>query len=107
MNGIVLKWTSTRARCGSAFFLILASASVYAAPPKFNPRVVIQREFPAITNRSNIGALEADEVLDDAELVIGVTVNGKSRAYPINMLNGPTREIINDELGGRPIAATW
>ena len=26
---------------------------------------------------------------------------------PINMLTNPTREIINDTLGGRSIAATW
>jgi hypothetical protein len=34
-------------------------------------------------------------------------VEGKARAYPINMLTGPRREIINDELGGKAIAATW
>ena len=32
---------------------------------------------------------------------------GQARAYPINMLTGPSREIINDVLGGVPIAATW
>jgi len=41
------------------------------------------------------------------ELVIGVVVDGKARAYPINMLTGPSREIINDVLGSRSIAATW
>jgi hypothetical protein len=34
-------------------------------------------------------------------------VKGESRADPINMLTGPQREIINDRLGGRAIAATW
>ena len=40
-------------------------------------------------------------------LVLGVTVGEESRAYPINMLTGPSREILNDALGGRAIAATW
>ena len=54
--------------------------------------------------------LEADEVTDEvaeSELVIGVVVNGKARAYPVNQLTGPRREIINDTLGGQSIAATW
>ena len=41
------------------------------------------------------------------ELVLAVSINGKHRAYPINMLTGPRREIINDTVGGRNIAATW
>jgi hypothetical protein len=40
-------------------------------------------------------------------LVLGVTIGKASRAYPINMLTNPTREIINDKLGGKNIAATW
>jgi hypothetical protein len=47
------------------------------------------------------------EQINPTELVLGVTVNGQSRAYPINMLTGPQREIINDQLGGHAIAATW
>ena len=42
-----------------------------------------------------------------SDLVIGLTIGTAARAYPINMLTGPRREIINDELGGRAIAATW
>ena len=41
------------------------------------------------------------------ELVLGVVVNGEARAYPLNVLTGPMREIINDTLGDTPIAATW
>ena len=33
--------------------------------------------------------------------------NGAGKTTTINMLTGPRREIINDVLGGRPIAATW
>jgi hypothetical protein len=50
---------------------------------------------------------EAASELNPDELVLGVEVGGEARAYPINMLTGPDREILNDTLGGRPIAATW
>ena len=50
---------------------------------------------------------DAWEDLAETELVLGVAVNGEARAYPINMLTGPSREIVNDTLGGRKIAATW
>ena len=43
--------------------------------------------------------------LDSDELVIGVSINGESRAYPIRTLR--FREIANDELGGTPILVTW
>ena len=47
-----------------------------------------------------------DEVeLDADELVMGVSINGESRAYPIRVLR--FREMVNDELGGTPILVTW
>ena len=87
--------------------LIYGVRQTSADPTEFNPRVVIRRSFPAITNPPVVTAAEADEQLLDEELVLGVTAGDKSRAYPINMLTGPQREIINDTLGGHAIAATW
>lgn len=58
----------------------------------------------------NAPVLRAHEITDQVypeELVLGVVINGEARAYPINMLTGSLREIINDRLGGRAIAATW
>ena len=43
----------------------------------------------------------------DDDLVLGVKIGEQSRAYPITQLCGPQREIINDELAGKYIAATW
>ena len=37
--------------------------------------------------------------------VIGVTINGESKAYPVSFLNG--RELVIDELGGEPILVSW
>ncbi len=69
--------------------------------------VVIKKKFPAIEASEAQSFEEADQRLLDEELVIGVEINGQSRAYPINMLTGPSREIINDKLGETAIAATW
>ncbi len=63
--------------------------------------------LPALTKFPRKPVREADSELNPSELVLGVEVGGEARAYPINMLTGPDREILNDTLGGRPIAATW
>ncbi|MDP6403418.1 MAG: DUF3179 domain-containing (seleno)protein [SAR202 cluster bacterium] len=46
-----------------------------------------------------------DAQLDADDLVMGVSVDGESRAYPISTMR--FKEIVNDELGGRPILVTW
>ena len=42
---------------------------------------------------------------EDGELVMGLTIDGEAKAYPVGLLN--TREMVNDELGGTPILVTW
>ena len=76
------------------------------AEPEFQPRKVVE-PFPAIRDPEVVAAAQAGPFVRDDELVLGVTVGTEARAYPINMLTNPTREIINDTLGGRPITATW
>lgn len=71
----------------------------------YAPRTVLPVPLRAITNPNLISASEAK--ISTNELVIGVEIDGQARAYPINQLTGPSREIINDELAGIPIAATW
>jgi hypothetical protein len=74
----------------------------------FNPEVVISKPMQPIVDAPFVHAKDATElIVSDNEIVLGVVVNGKARAYPINMITGPRREIINDKLGGLPIAATW
>ncbi len=41
----------------------------------------------------------------DEELVMGLTFDDESKAYPITVLRH--REIVNDQLGGIPILVTW
>ncbi len=74
----------------------------------FNPRKVLRNPLPAITNAPVVaGAQATPSLVRDEELVLGVVHKGEARAYPINQLTGPRREIINDRLGGEPVAATW
>jgi len=44
-------------------------------------------------------------ILSRDDLVIGLNINGDSRAYPISVLE--RREMVNDVVGGVPILATW
>ncbi len=43
--------------------------------------------------------------LDSDDLVIGVSIPGESRAYPLRPLR--FRAMVNDQLGGTPILVTW
>jgi hypothetical protein len=43
--------------------------------------------------------------LADNARVLGIAIGGEAHAYPIGFLSW--HEIVNDLVGGRPIAATW
>lgn len=74
---------------------------------EFQPQQVVPA-FPAIVEAPHLaGDTATPEVVAANELVLGIELGGQARAYPINMLTGPRREIINDELAGRRLAATW
>jgi hypothetical protein len=47
----------------------------------------------------------AQSPLLDEELVIGVTLDGEAKAYPITVLR--FREMVNDEMAGIPTLVTW
>jgi len=60
--------------------------------------------IPALNNPpsvrpSGVSYLQGDDV------VLGVVINGEARAYPHNI--GWWHEIVNDEVGGQPIAVTF
>ena len=67
---------------------------IYALPPD---------AIPAIKNPEFVPASEAG--LDDNEPVIGVTMNGESRAYSVYLMNH--HEIVNDKIGDDVFAVTW
>ncbi len=91
----------------NTFALLLAAIFVQAQPPDaFRPQRVLAAQ-PAIVDPDVLSADEVAHQVEDDELVLGVVLDGVARAYPINMLTGPSREIINDTLAGHAIAATW
>ncbi len=47
----------------------------------------------------------ADETYDPTELILGVEIDGDARAYSVPLLS--RHEIVNDVVGGKPIAVTW
>jgi hypothetical protein len=48
---------------------------------------------------------EAAPLLPDSSLVVGVERDGEARAYPVDLLS--LHEVVNDVVGGQPIAITW
>ena len=60
--------------------------------------------IPALTRPTVIPAAAADYLGDDA-IVLGLEVNGEARAYPLLIMNW--HEIVNDTLGGSPVAVTY
>ena len=76
------------------------------------PKVVAPGAFNQLLGRDRINPVYGPRVvspdmaaLDSDDLVIGVSIAGESRAYPIRPLR--FREMVNDELGGTPILVTW
>ena len=52
-----------------------------------------------------VGPNAAAEWMRAEEMVLGLSINGDSRAYAINMLS--SHEIVDDVVGGVPVAVTW
>ena len=65
-------------------------------PPKDGIASIDTPEFLAVSESAGLG---------DTDPVIGVTVNGDARAYPLHILT--RHEIVNDVVGGVPVAVTY
>jgi len=61
--------------------------------------------IPAILDPTFLTVQEAQPNMNDGERVLGVSINGENRAYPLSLLS--RHEIVNDIVGGQPIAVTW
>lgn len=71
--------------------------SIYTLLPKDGIRSIDDPKF--------VSAAEALSDMADEEFVIGVSIDGDARAYPINVLS--RHEIVNDVVAGRPVAVTY
>jgi hypothetical protein len=65
------------------------------------PRDAIQ----AIDDPKFLSRDQADESYEPQEMILGVEFDGDARAYSIPFLS--SHEIVNDFVGGVPIAVTW
>ena len=85
-----------------------ASSSAALAQEEQDYEIVTLLGFdaiPAILAPEMVGADAADEWMADNEPVVGLSINGDNRAYSIPMLS--RHEIVNDVVGGQPVAVTW
>ncbi len=83
---------------------VLAAAQS-AVAQKEDPIVqLLDREaIPAIRNPKFVPAGKAS--LHSEEKVLGLVIGGQARAYPLIDLD--RHEVVDDIVGGKPIAATW
>jgi hypothetical protein len=62
--------------------------------------------IPSIDNPRFVTVQEADKnFLLDSDLILGLNINGDIRAYPLSIL--VWHEIVNDKVGGVPVAVTY
>ena len=101
-----------------SFFLNIRSETVTIIDPSTQPApgsdgtldlnivTVLGRDgIPAILDPIFANRAQSLAQMDPSERVIGVSINGDHRAYPLNLLS--RHEIVNDTVGGKPIAVTW
>ncbi|MFV1858067.1 MAG: DUF3179 domain-containing (seleno)protein, partial [Anaerolineales bacterium] len=67
--------------------------------------VLPRDSIPAILEPRFISVEKANREVAADERTIGVVINGDARAYPIPILSA--HEIVNDVIGGEPVAVTW
>ena len=67
--------------------------------------VIARDQIPAILDPQFLDAGEAIEAYNEHEQVLGLSIDGDHRAYPIPFLS--QHEIVNDVVGGKPVAVTW
>jgi len=97
---------ASRRLCLSA---LLVAPFLAAVPAAFSQqedpiRQLLDRDaIPAIRSPKFVSAEKASIRPD--ERVLGVVVGGEARAYPLIDLD--RHEVVDDRVGGKPIAATW
>lgn len=89
-----------------ALWVLVTGPAAWAADlrPEEIVTVLPKDAIPAILSPTFDDAKKASW-LKGKDLVVGVEVGGDSRAYPVSTLS--RHEIVNDTVGGRPIAVTW
>ena len=68
-------------------------------------RLLGKDAIPAILEPEFVPASEANQWMAPEEAVLGVSIGNEHKAYPVTMLS--RHEIVNDVVGGEPVAVTW
>jgi hypothetical protein len=75
----------------------------------FDPRYLVAsaspESIPAIVRPRFESPRVASRLLRTTDFVIGVSIDGDARAYPVKLLG--LHEVVNDVVAGRPIVVTW
>ena len=61
--------------------------------------------IPAILDPVFVSTTEAMDWMEPDEQVLGLSINGEHRTYSVRMLS--RHEVVNDVVGGLPVAVTW
>ena len=81
------------------FFLMVYSAVFYLV----NFRFLAEKMFLQPVNKK-LATVEENKV-DSSKLVIGITINGQARAYPIEIIG--YHHLVPDTVGGQPVLVTY
>ena len=82
------------------------ATSIVEDGKRYEVTTVLSKDaIPAIFDPDFLPADSADRQYRDTDMVIGVSIDGDHRAYHVPYLSA--REIVNDVVGGKPIAVTW
>lgn len=104
-------WIATGGSTLKSGETVLVEADDDSTAPGSDPRpleIVTLLGFDAIRSIESprfVDTKIADETYGQDELVLGVDIEGDVRAYSVPLLS--RHEIVNDVVGGKPIAITW
>jgi hypothetical protein len=69
------------------------------SPVLTNPTMYTVDELATVNNTKR------NPFLVDSDLIVGISLGGETRAYPLHILN--LHEVINDTIGGIPVVVYW
>ena len=88
-----------------AFVAVLAAGPIAsrADTPPGVEQIIPRGTLAAVFDPEFVSAKDAN--MPDDAWILAVEIDGEARAYDLNLLN--SHEVVNDVVGGRPIAAVW
>ncbi len=72
-------------------------------PPEGVEQLLPRGRIAAVMEPAFVAAADAD--IPDEAWVLGVDIDGRAKAYSLNLLN--RHEVVNDRFADLPVAAVW